>query len=87
MKRYLAGFWCSAKIELVEIERETTACVFRHGDRRYAKNSDNEKYCDTWAEAKQYLLEKAEKQLISARRQLETAQGQLGNIKGMKEPV
>jgi len=87
VKKYLARAWGGAVIMEVEVSRETSSTVFINGNNRRAKVSDGQKYCDTWQEAKDYLLQDAGQKLITARRQLEIAQGKLGNIKGMKEPV
>ena len=72
-------------IEEIDVERETDSSVWING-RRSAKNSSWHKYWDSWEEAHAFLLEKAEKSLQSARRSLERAQGEYGNIKGMKAP-
>ena len=81
------------KIEQVEVLRETAACVFlvplgfqKNGktERREAKQGDYAQYHDTWVAARAYLLCKAESKVKEVRRQLDIANGQLGNIKGMK---
>lgn len=80
----------------VEVLRETATSVFLRdegflanasGERREAKRSTYTNYHDSWLEAKQFLLNKAENELITARRALQRAQDVLGNIKGMKEPT
>lgn len=70
-------------IEKIEVERETDSSVWIKG-RRSVKDSSWLKYFDSWEDAHSFLLQKAEKNLISARRSLERAQGEHGNIKGMK---
>jgi len=86
----------SAKtIVQVEVLRETTACVYLapvgrqikdKGERREAKISDFAQYHDTWSDAHTYLMRRAESNVKEARRQLELANGHLGNVKGMKPP-
>ena len=85
MIKFRTGGFGKNLIEEIEVERETDSSVWING-RRNAKNSSLHKYCDTWGEAHLFLLEKAERSLESARRSLERAQGEYGNIKGMKAP-
>jgi hypothetical protein len=90
MKKYKATDYGLPKIAIVEIEKETGSFVFiKSGGRirREAKQSRNERYCDTFEEAKAALLEGAESDVSSARRRLEQANAKLGNIKGMKKPA
>lgn len=80
------------RIEEVEIVRETAASVFyswhdwngKVAERKAAKRSDYACYHDSWSGAHSYLLAKAEAKVAAARRALESANGELGNIKGMK---
>jgi hypothetical protein len=55
-------------------------------DRKHPKISDRTCYFDTWAEAKALLMSRAESKVLAARRSLELANANLGNIKGMKPP-
>ena len=55
-----------------------------HGEPRITHYTS---YHQTWAEAHAVMLAKAERDLTTARRQLEKAQGDYGRIKGMKPPV
>lgn len=91
MKKYKAGHYCREKIEEVEVIRETAACVYVHGwagrESRFAKRSDFGNYFDTWEEAHQYLIDKAQKEVDGYRINLERAKGDLGNIKGLKKPA
>ena len=79
-------------IERVEVLRETAQCVYLPShcpgktERRDAKRSEYTQYHDTWAEARAYLMQKAQTAVIAARRNLELANARLGNIKGMKPP-
>jgi len=77
------------KIEAVEIIRETKCFVIFiskfYG--REEENRENKKdFYDTWEEAHSRLMEKAERILTAARNNLQCAQGEHGNIKGMKKP-
>ena len=73
-------------IQKIDVEKETSSSVWI-GGRRRAKEGQSERFYDTWLEAWDYLLEEANKDVMLARRRLEMANGKLGNIKGMKEPV
>lgn len=81
----------SSAIEEVEIVRETESSVFiaRNSgpERRNAKVTTYDRYHDTWADAHAYLMVRAEFAVKHARQQLESANGNLGNIKGMKPPA
>ena len=80
-------------IEQVQVIRETAACVYvksegwqkgGKSERREAKHGEFAQYHDTWQAAHEYLVQKAEAKVASARLQLERLSGALGNIKGMK---
>jgi len=80
------------KIEEIEATRTTAKSVWYMGDswgkteeRRAARQSSYERYFDTWEEAHAYLLGRTERALAQARRQLQNAQGEHGNVKGMKQ--
>lgn len=89
--KYLAiSFLGSASIEQINVLRETELCVFlQEGrkERRVNKIGYRESYFSSWEEAHAFLLDKANERLLSARRELERAQGNYGNIKGMKKPT
>ncbi len=72
------------KIKIVEVERITDASVWIDG-RRSARFSEWHSYFKTFSEAKQYLVGVAGSKLDNARRNLESAQGYLGNVKGLEE--
>lgn len=81
----------SRKIEPVEVTRETEQSVFLvhcsgDSERREAKISDYAQYHDSWADAHAYLLKRAEGKVLGCRAALESANGELGNIKDMKQP-
>ena len=80
-----AGSLVDAKVETVQVERETESSVWIRGY-RVAKESDWRMFHDTWEQAHAYLTARAEIRLTNARRQLELAQAFAGNIKGMKKP-
>jgi hypothetical protein len=75
-----------APIEAVEVQRETQSTIWING-KRGSKRTEYDNYFDTWDEAKEFLLSKASSELASARRKLERAQGEYGNIKGLKAPA
>jgi hypothetical protein len=84
-------------IEQVACTRETDSSVFiekivraSSGDHteesRHAKRGEVKQFHDTWELARDYLMERAERGVTHARRRLELANAELGNIKGMKPP-
>lgn len=81
-------YW--GKITPIEVIRETEKTVVLPGHRgreiREAKRSEWQNWHDTWEDARQFLLNKAQSRVDSLRAQLERAKGELGNIKGMKAP-
>ena len=81
--KYRTGGFGGNLIQPVEVERETSVSVWINGNRSL-KYTDFLKYWDSWEEAHDYLLKKAEREIKNARRQLEIAQSKHGNIKGMK---
>lgn len=81
-------------IEPVEVIRETEKYVVisidewgKKVERKDAKISQFHRYWKTWEEARDFLLERAEREVDSARFQLNQKVGRLGNIKGLKPPV
>jgi len=60
--------------------------VWGHGGRE-ARVSCSASYHETWEQAHDAMLAKAERELQSARLMLARAQGEYGRIKGMKPPV
>ena len=85
MKKYmirLGNYDAAAKIMEVEVERETTACVFVNGRKR-SKRSEFENYFDAWREAKIALVEHQEARVQVLKRQLEIARSKLGSIQAM----
>ena len=88
MLKYMTrwGQFADTKITLVECERESETSVWVNG-RRNQKRTTYENYWDTWDQAHAFLLLKAEALAQSCRRELEVANGHLGNVRGMKPPV
>jgi len=83
MKKYKT--WYPDTLEIVEVDdRESEKFVWINGKRR-SKRTDQKSYFDTFDEAKQHLLKVAEKDVNSARLDLERAKSRYGNIKGLKE--
>jgi hypothetical protein len=80
------------EIERVECTKVTAYYVWpvaanRFGALKEARQSDWNSYHETWADAHQVLLAKADLKLAYCRRELEKAQGDYGRIKGMKPPA
>lgn len=80
------------QIKPVDIEKFTDSSVWFSGKfgrsevSRSARMSEYAQYHPTWDEAKAYLLSKAESKVFHARRQLDQAKSEYGNILGMKNP-
>jgi len=72
-------------IEEVKVERETDSSVWVEGRRR-AKKAGYCGYFDTWEEAKNSLLNKAQKDVDAARSRLQRANSKLGQVKSLKKP-
>lgn len=79
--KWVTNSW-SEKIAHAEFVRETTSCVWSESGRRFSKDG----MYDTWAQAHAALVNRQQNKVDSLRLQLERANGQLGNFKGMKEP-
>lgn len=81
-------------VEVVKELPETLLILERHGwnndkppvEARVKKSSSQTRYFPTWQEAHVHLLEVAENRLQHARRSLEKAQSEYGNVKGMRAP-
>jgi len=74
-----------ARIEKIEVERETEKSVWIKGN-KCCKTS----YCcyfDTWQEAHEYILDLANNQVNRAILQLERTKSLLVNIYGLKEEL
>lgn len=82
---YKTSSW-GERITSVEIERYSDTSVWISGKRR-ARVAEYAAYFPTWQAAKDYLLARAERKLESARLALQRAQGDHGNIVGMKAPA
>ena len=85
MKKFMTDY--GATIVEVEVQRETEISVWINGRRRNKRSRDWANFFDRWDEAKAYLMEKYAARLAGARRRLEIAQSEYGNVKGLKPPV
>jgi len=81
------------KIEALAVAKETAKQVAYETEwygerieRREAKDSDHHSWHATWNEAHSRVVADAQKKVDGLRRQLERANGELGNAKGMKPP-
>lgn len=82
------------KIEAREVVKVTASTVvyietFRNGSSRETRENrvaEWHSWHGTWEEAHDYLLKQAESKVKSARLALGRANGEYGNIKGMKKP-
>lgn len=83
--KYRTVRWDAAKIQVVEIERETDNSIWINGSRQ-SKGSSHCRFHDSWEEARDHLMKLAEGKVSSLRNELERARSELGNVKGLKEP-
>lgn len=92
-KYKIKGRYPEAKIEEVEVVRETAQCIFvptnktksnPNGERKELKMAEWAEYYDTWEAAHAALTDKAALQVANARRALEMANSFSGNVKGMR---
>ena len=91
---YKAGDYARNLIEPATVVKSTDKTVLirakswndRVYESRRAIVSGSHCFFRTWEEARAHLLAKAESEVDSLRRQLEAANGKLGNVRGMKKP-
>ena len=88
--------WPDAKIEEVEVVRETEHCLFLpalptkrnpKGETKELKFSEWHEYHDSWEDAHAALTTKANQKVQTALRNLELANSFAGNVKGMRHNV
>jgi hypothetical protein len=89
MKKFKArkNSYGSNPIQTVEIQKETEKMVVLMNGQRELKKSSYEQYFDSWDEAKQFLVSKAESKLTYAISSLESAQKELERIKQLDQKV
>lgn len=86
---YTTNHWRTT-IDAKEVERYTEGSVWPKGaykGRRQARTSQYEQWWPTWEEAHNHLMQRAEAKVNSLRSQLQHANGELGNIKGLRTSV
>lgn len=79
------------KIEPVEVVK-LTACFVTYkcrgwNEKVYERRESRNDFFDTWDQALSHLLDRATDKVQAARRALEIANSNLGNVKGMKNPA
>jgi hypothetical protein len=77
--------------EVIKETKNTVTFQLGMGDgtfRNYRENriADWQRWHNTWEDAHAFLLKRAEDAVVSLRRQLERANNELDNIKGLKKP-
>lgn len=82
MEMYITGRFASELIDVVEVDRSTDKSVWIN-NRRESRHTDFYQYHSTWDDAYAYLLAKAEREVTNARFRLNSANGYLGNVKGL----
>lgn len=87
---FRAVHYGSPRIETIQVVKLTTktAMVISEHTGTYRTNllTSHDAIFPTWEEARDWLLERCERNVQSARRELEQANGALGNVKGWKQP-
>lgn len=76
----------TAKIERIEILRESPSCVFFLGGRWALKETEAFLYHDTWKDAHDYLLRHAEDHVMGAQKRLKDAKEARDSVLAMKKP-
>lgn len=92
---YRSGGYGKQKIEPITVIKETTAFVTvletdergRTYENKTKRRGAYHAIHDGWDDAHTYLLTAAECKVVDARRALQRAQDEIGNIKGMKRPA
>ncbi len=92
MLKYETGgyYGGGALINPIEVIRETEKCVYvidyNGQPRRQMKENRYEQVHETWEAAHKFLMDAQQEKVDYLRKQLETANGRLGQIKGIKKP-
>jgi len=74
-----------AEIIKVTVDRVTVSSVWINGKRRGRRSDEWDNYFDTFNEAKQFLQVISGRRLVSARLELQKAQGFAGNVQGIRD--
>lgn len=72
------------RIDVVHETKHTVTIMMANGHRRVMYKQGV--IFPTWKLAHEELLDRADKEVVLARRRLEIANGFLGNVKGMRDP-
>ena len=80
MKRYIAHYWGIKKIERIQIEKETDKSYWIKGRKR-KKYTNSEKIFVTYAEAKDFIINKQLKKIEAIKSQLAYLENELEKIK------
>ncbi len=89
---YMTSCYGKGEIKKVEIVKETAkqvVCLLESWgggvrERRCAKNGNYENFFSTFAEARDFLVDKEEKKISYAKERIHEAKSALGTIKAMK---
>lgn len=76
----------NTRIDCVECERETDKFVWPLNGRRTAKITDWDMYHDTWEEAHEFLLIRANRAIDVAKKNIELASEHVVHLKSLKKP-
>ena len=84
-KKYFAEFYGLWGIRVVEVVRETEKTFWTNNTRAHRKETPDQKLCDTFEEAKQWLMKKQEDKVAGAKRTLARNEKYLKQIWVMEE--
>ena len=84
--KYRASWFIRPEIEIINVVKETKKYVWAGGVKQ-AKETINESYFNSFYDAKNWLMNRAENELNNARTVLRNSQGHYGNVKGMREKL
>jgi len=80
MERYIAHHWGAKNIEKIQIEKETKESYWVKGRKR-KKHTEYAKLFETYAEAKDFIINEQLKKIESAKSQLSYLENELEKIK------
>ena len=80
MERYIAHYWGTKSIEKKQIEKETEKSYWVKGRKR-AKHTNSEKMFETYAEAKDFIINQQLKRIEAVKSQLTYLENELEKIK------
>lgn len=84
MLKYLARNWYKPEIQKIEVQKASDVSVWIDG-RRFNKRSEGALYCDTFLEAKNFLIQVVKEKVEKARRELARHEKNLNDAENLNE--